>query len=127
MLGNYNEAAKLFQQSVELNKRIRDTGMVVAELTNLGFVEAHRGDADAAERCFNESVKLGSSLSDPYSQAMNLLTKAGVLLLKGEDTEARSLLKQSEKILKDSGLQPGPDDKFEIDWLNKRLSEAGPS
>ena len=41
MLGNYNEAASLFRQSVELNRKIGDIGMVVAELTNLGFVEVH--------------------------------------------------------------------------------------
>lgn len=122
MLGNYNEAASLFRQSVELNRKIGDIGMVVAEFTNLGFVEVHLGNTDSAESSFNESEKLAPKLTDPYSQAMSLLTKGAVAFLKGDHAQARSLLAQSEKALKESGLKPGPDDGFEIDWLKSQTS-----
>lgn len=123
MLGNYNEAASLFRQSVELNRKIGDTGMVVAELMNLGFVEVHIGNTDSAERSFNESDKLAPKLAGPYSQAMSLLTKGAVAFLKGDNAQARSLVAQSEKALKESGLKPGPDDGFEIDWLKNKLAK----
>ena len=38
------------------------------------------------------------------------------------DLNARILLAQFEKTLKDAGLEPGPDDKSEFDWLTKRLA-----
>ena len=122
MLENYETAASLYRQSVELNRKLNDTGMVVAELSNLGFVEVHLGNVDRAEQCFAESEKLASKLTDPYSQAMSLLTKAAVAYLKGNHAQAESLLATSEKTLKDSGLKPGPDDKFEIDWLKIKLA-----
>lgn len=123
MQGNYHEAASLFRQSVELNRKIGDIGMVVAELTNLGFVEVHLGNTDSAERSFNESEKLALKLTDPYSQAMSLLTKGAVAFLKGDHAQAQSLLAQSEKVLKESGLKAGPDDGFEIDWLKNKLAK----
>ena len=122
MLGNYNDAASLFRQSVELNRKISDIGMIVAELTNLGFVELHLGNVDSAERSFNESEKLAPKLTDPYSQGMSLLTKGAVAFLKADSVQAQSLLAQSEKVLKESGLKPGPDDGFEIDWLKSKLA-----
>ena len=54
LTGDYDQAAALFEQSLELNRKIRDQGMVAAELQNLGFVEIHRGNVDAAERYFTE-------------------------------------------------------------------------
>lgn len=122
MLGNYHEAASLFRQSVELNRKISDIGMVVAELTNLGFVEVHLGNTDSAERSFSESDKFAPKLTDPYSQAISLLTKGAVAFLKADHAQAQSLLAQTEKALKESGLKPGPDDGFEIDWLQSKLA-----
>ena len=55
MTGDYDQAAALFEQSLALNRKINDQGMVGAELQNLGLVEIHRGNTDAAERYFAES------------------------------------------------------------------------
>ncbi|TMI13176.1 hypothetical protein E6H35_08215 [Candidatus Bathyarchaeota archaeon] len=41
LTGDYDQAAALFEQSLELNRKIGDQGMVAAELQNLGFVEIH--------------------------------------------------------------------------------------
>src|SRR5213594_4649180 len=64
LTGDYDHAAALFEQSLELNRKIQDQGMVAAELQNLGFVEIHRGNVDAAERYFMEGEKIGPA-SDP--------------------------------------------------------------
>ena len=123
MLGRYEEAELLFRQSVALNRRINDRGMIMAELTNLGFVEAHLGNRDMAEKCFSDAERLAPKLDDPYSIVMDTLTKAAVAFLKGEHPKARSFLSESDKLLQDSGMQLGPDDKLEFDWLKERLAE----
>ncbi len=124
MLGNYEEAARLFEQSVELNRKIHDKGMVAAELSNLGFVEIHRGNTDAAERWLNKSANMALPLDNPYFRAMTLLTRAAVAFLQGDEAKARTLQTESEKTLKDSKLELGRDDKFEFDWLKEKLSSS---
>jgi len=80
MLGDYERAASLFSESIELNRRIVDKGMVSAELNNLGLVEIHRNKADIAERLFDESEKTAvSGINNPYGQGMALLNRAMVV------------------------------------------------
>ena len=125
MLRNYEEAASLFLQSVDLNRKVRDKGMVVAELSNLGFVEIHRGNVEAAERDFSEAEELDSSNPDPYSRAVGVLGKAAVAFIKGNSAEASSLLSESKRTLNHAGIELGPDDRSELDWLERKLAETG--
>lgn len=120
MTGNYDQAAALFEQSLTLNRRIRDQGMVVAELQNLGLVEFHRGNFETAERYFAESERLGPS-DDPYSRAMAGLYAAFMAFGWGNKNESRSLLQRAQSILKEAKMNAGPDDQFEIDWLVGQL------
>lgn len=119
--GKYDQAAKLFELSLELNRKINDEGMVAAELQNLGLVEIHRGNADAAERHFAESEKLSGPAEDPYSKAMASLYKAFIVFTRGNKEESRTLLQRAQSILKETGINAALDDQFEIDWLHKRL------
>ncbi len=120
LTGDYDQAAALFEQSVELNRKIEDRGMVAAELQNLGYVESHRGNLDAAERCFNESEKLGSA-NDPHSAAMTSLNHAVIAFGRGDKNGSRSLLQRAQSILKEAKIDVAPDDQFEIDWLQGHL------
>jgi tetratricopeptide (TPR) repeat protein len=83
MTGDYDQAAALFEQSLDLNRKIGDSGMVRAELQNLGLVEIHRGNTDAAERYFAESERLRSA-DDPYSEAMTILYRAFIAFAQGD-------------------------------------------
>ena len=56
--GDFEQAAALFEESLALNRRIGDLGMVGVELHNLGHVEIHRGNIDQAERYFVECEPL---------------------------------------------------------------------
>ena len=122
LTGDYDKAAALFEQSLALNRKIGDQGMVAAELQNLGFVEIHRGNVDVAERLFVECEKLGP-VSDPYSKAMAVINKAGIAFLRGNMADARTLLQRARSMFKDSGIDPGADDQFEIDWLHGELTK----
>ena len=126
MLGDYEEAASLFRQSVELNRRLEDRRMVMAELNNLSFVEIHNDRADAAERAFDESERMAPTPSDDfYGQGMILLFRGMVAYRRSDIQGARSLLSRSSANFKRSGVQPGNDDKSEIDWLARSLKGAG--
>src|SRR5712692_1363483 len=121
LTGDYDKAAALFEQSLALNRKIGDQGMVAAELQNLGFVEIHRGNTDAAERYFTEGEKIVPA-SDPYSIAMAVINKSAIAFLRGNKGEARTLLQRAQSLFKEAGIDPGADDQFEIDWLDVQLT-----
>jgi tetratricopeptide (TPR) repeat protein len=121
--GDYERAAALFTQSLELNRKINDQGMVMAELQNLGFVEIHRRNFDAAERHFIESEKLGSA-EDPYGGAMIILSQAAIAFFRGNKDRSGALLQRAQSMFKEAKMDPGPDDQFEIDWLRGKLEKS---
>src|SRR6267143_2856506 len=116
MTGDYDQAAALFEQSLDLNRKISDPGMVRAELQNLGLIEIHRGNVDAAERYFAESERLGQA-NDPYSIAMTHLYRSAIEFVRGNRDRSRALLRRAQSVLKEAKIDAAPDDQFEIDWL----------
>lgn len=121
LTGDYDKAAELFEQSLSLNRRINDQGMVAAELQNLGFVELHRGNLEHAKRCFAEFEKLGFS-NDPYFSGMNLFAQAYLVFSeRGEKDRSQTLFQRAQDILREAKIMPGPDDQFEINWIQEQL------
>ncbi len=124
MLRNYAKAASLFGKSVELNRRIGDRGMVMAELNNLGLVEIHRNHIETAERLFEESEKVfGKTNESPYGTGMAFLYRAMVAYGRGHSSSARSFLTRAKSTFKRARIEPATDDKFEFDWLEQKLTE----
>lgn len=124
MTGDYDQAAALFEQSLDLNRKINDQGMVRAELQNLGLVEIHRGNVDATERYFAESERLGQA-NDPYSIAMTHLYRSAIEFVRGNRDESSIQLQRAQSTLKEAGMDAGRDDQFEIDWLQTQLTRSG--
>jgi ATP/maltotriose-dependent transcriptional regulator MalT len=123
LAGDYDAAAELFAESLALNREIGDEGMVCVELHNLGHVEIHRGNPDAAERRFAEAARL-SSAGDPYSAAMSSLNDAVVAHSRGEGARASALLDRAESTLLEARIPAAADDRFELDWLRERLADG---
>jgi tetratricopeptide (TPR) repeat protein len=121
LAGDYDQAAALFRESLALNRRLNDEGMIIVELTNLGHVEIHRGDVDAAERCFDELAELASG-DDPYSVAMARLTKAAVAFARDNREQAATLVAAIDATLAESGTELPSDDRLELDWLRRELA-----
>ena len=123
LTGDYDKAAELFQQSLDLNRRINDKGMVAAELQNLGFVELHRGNMENAKRCFTEYETLGFS-DDPYFSGMNLFAQAYLVFSEsGEKDRSQTLFQRAQDIFNEAGITPGPDDQSEINWIQQQLRD----
>ena len=124
MMGDYDRAAALFTESLELNRLIGDPGMVAVELHNLGHVEMHRSNVDAAESRFAECARAAST-DDPYDVSMTDLNHASVSFARGDPVGAAELLHRAVSGLEDNGMEPAPDDAFEIGWLRDRLDGPG--
>jgi tetratricopeptide (TPR) repeat protein len=122
MTGDYDRAAALFEESLALNRRIRDEGMIAVELHNLGHVELHRGNVDATERYFGELARLGLG-DDPYGRVLALLNEAALALARdGGAARPSELLAEIDAILGESATQLAPDDQFEVDELRAAVS-----
>jgi tetratricopeptide (TPR) repeat protein len=121
-LGDLDLAADLLGQNLALNRRVDDQGMITVELHNLGHVELHRGNVDVARRLFEE-LEAGSQADDPYSLAMSHLNAGALALADGDLERARQELGSADATLRDSGVEPAPDDQFELDNLREQLKE----
>ena len=118
--GNLEEASRLFQQSLKLNRQIGDKGMVIVELHNLGHVELRLGHVNKAEELFKKLEELGRG-GDPYGTAMSLFNKASIAFVKGDLDTTEILLKQARKTLHDANIIPATDDAAELDRLERQL------
>ena len=123
LAGELDEAARLYRESLGLNRRLGDRRMVAVELHNLGHVELHRGDVAAAEESFAECLELRDE-RDPYEAAMTHLNRAALAFARGEHERARDLLDRGDSALADAGIVLDPDDAFEVEWLRERLSST---
>ena len=113
--GDYDGAAVLFEASLELNGHIGDRGMVEVELYNLGHVEVHRENAEAAARYFDALTPDGDG-DDPS----RVLADAALAYVQGDRGTAESLLARI-----DEDRLPS-DDRSEAEWLRSRLAEPRP-
>jgi hypothetical protein len=111
-------AAALFEESLALNRRLQDAGMVVCELHNLGFVQVRRGAADAAEQLFAECERL-SPAKDPFARAFGELNRGAVAFVRRDPGTARLKLDAAERLLREAGLDPAGES--DARWLRTQL------
>jgi tetratricopeptide (TPR) repeat protein len=121
--GDLPAAVTLFRESLALNRQIGDAGMVAVELHNLGHVELHLGNVDAAERLFADAAEMASP-DDPYDAAMTSLSGAAIAFAHGDRERAATLLRDARATLAEAGIEPARDDAFELDRLTDRLEDS---
>lgn len=120
LAGDYDEAIELYTESLELNRRLGNSRLVGMELHNIGHVELHRGNVDAAERCFAECAKVRNP-DDLYESAMTHLNNAALAFVRDDRERAAELLGRAQSQLDGAGIVLDPDDAFEVEWLHDRL------
>ena len=121
LMGALDEAAAFFEESLALNRKVGDSGMVVAELHNLGHVELRRGNVDRAERCFEESAALAGATDDPYGLALRALNDAAVALARRDTGRAKTKFEEARAILARNAITLASDDARELEDLERRL------
>jgi tetratricopeptide (TPR) repeat protein len=120
LAGDHDGAVELYTESLELNRRLGDSVMVGMEFHNIGHVELHRGNVDAAERCFAECVDV-RSVDNPYDAAMTHLNHAALAYARGDRERAAELVERTQSTLHSAGIVLDPDDAYEVTWLQDRL------
>lgn len=118
--GDYDRARELYLESVALGDELGDERRKQQEFHNLGWVELHRGDVDAAERMFDErDARAGL---DAMGDAWTDLNRAAVALARGRREEAARLFGAGERKLEELGAALDPDDQLEFDWVSTQLA-----
>jgi hypothetical protein len=118
--GRYDLAREVYLESVALADRLGDEQRKQVEFHNLGWVELHRGDVDAAARMFAE--RDARSGIDAYTDAWQDLNAAALALARGDRDEAEQLFESGTQQPTDLGVTLDPDDQSELDWLTQQLA-----
>ena len=121
LLQRYEEARALYVESLELNRRAGNAAVVAMEQHNLGWVELHLGDVDAAQRWFAQ--RDAGSRPDAYGDAWHDLNHAAVAAGRGRWAEARKRFDAGIAALAKLGVVLDPDDAFEREWLEHQLAQ----
>jgi tetratricopeptide (TPR) repeat protein len=119
-LGEFDEAAGLFEDSIALNRQVGDVGMAAVEFHNLGHLEIHRGNIDEAERYFEECAALAPG-DDVYGVAMGELNRAVVSFARGDKSTAKALSDRAHAVIEEHSIELAPDDQAELDRLDVQL------
>jgi len=96
--------------------------MVPVELHNLGHVEAHRGNVEAAERYFAGAARQVDP-DDPLDVAFGEFNRAVVAFVRGDREQAVAHFDRARPALEALGASLPSDDRFEFEWLNRQLTD----
>jgi tetratricopeptide (TPR) repeat protein len=119
LLARYEDARALYVESLERAERKGASALMAMERHNLGWVDLHSGDVDAAERWFRE--RDAASPPDGYGDAWVELNWAAVALARGRRDEAEHRFTEGKAALDRLGVALDPDDRFEVEWLEREL------
>ena len=112
MSGDLAAARALYEQSIELNRRLGDERMVAIEYANLSWVEINEGRLDEAERLLNERPGGGRRRAVP---ACVRLDRSGARSprVRGDRARARELIADADRLLSEGGVVLDPTDEPE--------------
>jgi predicted ATPase/DNA-binding winged helix-turn-helix (wHTH) protein len=105
--GDYIPADALFQESLDIARRLGDKHGAAVSLNALAVNARDRGDVAAARSLFEESLALWRELGDQKAVARSLSNLANVVKLQGENARARSLYAECLCIFEQLGDRMG--------------------
>lgn len=92
MEGNYEDAREHTEESLAISREVGDQWMIANNLGNLGKIHLGLGDAVTAERHFREALGIALAINTPPLMLEILPGIAQVVMQRGENTYAVSLL-----------------------------------
>jgi len=119
LLRDYRTARELYLESLRLNTELGKPTSVSMELHNLGWVELHLGEVDAARARFHE--RDAAMAADSYDDAWTELNWSAVAAAEGDVDEARRRFAIGTNALEGLGVTLDPDDLSELEWLKERV------
>jgi tetratricopeptide (TPR) repeat protein len=105
--GEYDEARKLYQQSLDILQELGDKSGVARSLHQLGMLAQDTGEYDEARKLYQQSLKIKQELGDKSGVARSLHQLGMLAQDTGEYDEARKLYQQSLEIAKELGDKSG--------------------
>lgn len=118
--GQLEVARQLYTQSLELARELDNAGTIANELHNLGWVELHLGNIDAAEERFRDFERVAHAA---HHAPWVTLDRAAIAVERGDSEAAQALLAAGERALTETGLTLDPDDRAELEWLRRHIHE----
>ena len=107
LLGEYDDARRMYEESLKISEDIGNKNGVAAALHRLGNLAYLTGEYDEARNLYQQSLKIDQDLGDK-SGVSGSLHQLGMLAQDtGEYDEARNLYQQSLKIFQDLGDKSG--------------------
>jgi tetratricopeptide (TPR) repeat protein len=111
--GDYEAAAKLYQESLDLSRELIENLGIASALHKLGYVARHRGDYDRAGRLFIESLGLQRELGNKQGIIECLSGLAGIALVEGRLERAGLLFGAVSALLESMNVPLAPADRAE--------------
>jgi tetratricopeptide (TPR) repeat protein len=122
MGGDLSQARALYEESIELNRRLGQDRMVAVEHHNLAYVELHDGQRERAAELFkrarSEARRVGHQDLDAYLVG-DLAVMAAA---NGELTAAARFAGSAAAAFKAAGQVPDPDDAAEQEGIRALLA-----
>jgi len=106
--GQFQAARELYTESLDLNHALGNSAFIRSEQHNLGWVELHLGNIDAAERRFRE--RDAHAGADAYGDAWSDVNWSAVASARGEWEEAKRRFALGMQALESLGITLDPDD-----------------
>ncbi len=107
LLGGYDEAQRLYAESLKANQELGDKRGVANTLHQMGNLAYITGDLGEARRLYSESLKIGQELGDKRGVAITLHQMGNLAYVTGDLGEARRLYAESLKIEQELGDKSG--------------------
>jgi tetratricopeptide (TPR) repeat protein len=105
--GNYEEAVKLYNQSLKTFKVLRNKSGIAGVLHQLGNIHYDQGNYEEAVKLYNQSLKINKELGNKNGIAGVLHQLGNVHYFQGNYEEAVKLYNQSWEIFEELGNKNG--------------------
>jgi tetratricopeptide (TPR) repeat protein len=105
--GDYDEAARQYQRSLDIEERLGNQAGMATSYHNLGVFAQHRGDYDEAARQYQHSLDIEERLGNQAGMADSYFQLGGLAEIRGDYDEAARQYQHSLDIEERLGNQAG--------------------
>ncbi len=106
-LASYEEAARLFQRSLAISRRLGDRAEAAFALANLGNVRCRLGEYEGAQELLHESLRIAQEMGDTWRMAHSLNNLGMVSSILGQHEAARRFYGEGLSLFQRIGYRRG--------------------